>query len=323
MQYVFANPIPVPWLLADLATVVLTLILALFALRRTAHPAAVLLEGTAFVCLFAGLFENFAVVNGWYVYGRSLLMFGDVPLAVPLIELDVFLGGLWLLERMRVPVWCRPLILGLFGMLQDFSLDPLAARQVFASAGITSGRWTWLLPAGAVNIFGIPIYNFPGWMLIMLYGSAYVLMGRKLYKDSGYRTWIGYVYPFGAMLLAMITLVTPLSQFLLWLAPLGAKGGPAEWIMLAFFLTAPVLLLLLVWRGKMTGGFDPAADWPIFAVPVLFHLADIAGTIAAGLTGILWLVLFASCVHILLLAWIFLAGRRSPAGRSASPAFSP
>ncbi len=312
MEYVFAHAIPLPWLLADLLTVALSAILILFVVRRSRHPGSVILECLAFVMLYAGLFENFAVVQGWYVYGRSLLMFGDVPLSVPLIEMDVLIGGLFLLEKMNMPGWAKPFVVGLFGLLQDFSLDPLAVQQRFSAGGTASGRWTWLISPDVAQIYSIPVYNFAGWMLIMLYGSIYLLIGRGIYKRSGYKPWVGWIYPFLAMLLALITMVTPLSQFLLWMAPFGAKGGNVEWIMLAFHLAFPALLLLFLWRGKMNGRFVFSADWPLFLVPILFHVADIFWIFAGGFTNVLWLAVLATVVHGALLMWIFFRGKNMP-----------
>jgi hypothetical protein len=103
MEYVFDTPIPLPWLVADIVTVLTSLLVVAFVIRKASQPVSVILEGFAFVFLYAGLFENFAVVDGWYVYGRSMLMFGDVPLSVPLIEMDVFLVGLWLLQKLDIP----------------------------------------------------------------------------------------------------------------------------------------------------------------------------------------------------------------------------
>jgi hypothetical protein len=323
MEYVFNHAIPSPWFLADLLTVLLSVLVIGFAIRRSRHPEMVVLECLAFVFLYAGLFENFAVVNGWYVYGRSLLMFGDVPLSVPLLEMDVLITGLWLLEKMDIPVWCKPFIVGLFGMLQDLSLDPLSVRQVYALDGVTSGRWTWLLQPGAAGFYNVPVYNFPGWMLIMLYGSCFLLAGREWFKKSGFKPWIGYVYPFAAMLLALIILVTPFSQFLLWLAPFGSKGSNAEWIMLAFHLVFPTLLLLFVWRGRMRRNINFSSDWPLFFVPVLFHLSDILGIAVGGFYNVLWLAVLSSSIHTGLLIWIFLAGRRQPVAPEAALPYSP
>lgn len=317
MQYLFQNQIPIPWLLADLLTLIVSLMLLATVIRKSKHPVVILLEAFAFVFLYASVFENFAVVQGWYVYGRSLLMIGDVPLSVPLIEMCVFVTGLWILEKMQIPEWCKPFIVGLFGMLQDFSLDPIAVRQVFNSQQVTSGRWTWLIEKWMVNIYDIPVYNFPGWMLIMLYASIFILLGRWWFKRSGYKPAVGYAYPFISIFLALIAMVSPLSQFLLWLAPFGTKGSNAEWIMLAFYLLFPTLLLIALWRGRMKYPLTFRDDFPVLLVPFVFHLLDIMSTLANGSYTVLWLVLLSSAVHLLLLGIIFYAGTKSTAKSQA------
>lgn len=311
MQYLFQNQIPLPWLLADLLTLLVSLMLLVIVIRKSKHPIVVLLEAFAFVFLYASVFENFAVVQGWYVYGRSLLMIGDVPLSVPLIEMCVFVTGLWLLEKMQIPEWCKPFIVGLFGMLQDFSLDPIAVRQIFNGQHVTTGRWTWLIEKWMVNIYDIPVYNFPGWMLIMLYASIFILLGRWWFKRSGYNPVVGYVYPFLSILLALIAMVSPLSQFLLWLAPFGTKGSYAEWIMLVFHLVFPTLLLIFLWHGRMKYPLTMKDDFPVLAVPAMFHLMDILSTLSNGSYNVLWLVILSSAIHLLLLGSIFHAGAKA------------
>ena len=310
MKYLFDTPIPIPWLLADLLTLLVTLLVVVFIIRKSRHPVSILLESFAFVFLYASVYENFAVVQGWYVYGHALLMVGDVPLSVPLLEVDVLITTLWLLEKMDIATWCKPFVAGLFGMLQDFSLDPYTVRQVFTVNGLTSGRWTWLLPQGAVNIYGVPVYNFPGWTLIMFYATVFILLGRWWYKRSGYKPLVGYIYPFLMIFLALMTMVSPLSQFLLWLAPFFAKGSNGEWIMLCFHLVFPVFLLVAFWRGRMKYPLSLKEDLPVFAVIGLFHLSDILFTVAGGYNEILWLILLASAVHWVLLGWIYAAGRK-------------
>jgi hypothetical protein len=310
MQFLFATPIPAPWLLADLLTLVITVVVMIFVIQKSKHPVTLLLESFAFVLLYASVYENFAVVQGWYVYGHSLLMIGDVPLSVPLLEVDVLVTVLWLLEKMEIPTWCKPFIAGLFGTLQDFSLDPYTVRQVFTVNGLTSGRWSWLLPQGAANIYGVPVYNFPGWTLIMFYATVFILLGRWWYRRSGYKPAVGYIYPFLMIFLALLAMVSPLSQFLLWLAPFFAKGSSAEWIMLGFHLIFPVVLLAVFWRGRMEYPLTLKEDLPVFAVIGLFHLSDILFTLIGGYSEILWLVLLASAIHWILLGLIYAAGRK-------------
>jgi hypothetical protein len=310
MRYLLATPVPLPWLLADLLTIAITVLVLTWVIRKSQHPIVILLEALAFILFYASIYENFAVVQGWYVYGHALLMIGDVPLSVPLLEVDVLLTALGLLEKMEIPAWCKPFIAGFVGTLQDFSLDPYTIRQVFTINGQTSERWTWFLPQGAVNIYGVPVYNFPGWRLIMFYATIFILVGRWWYKRSGYKPSVGYVYPFFMIFMALLAMVSPLSQFLLWLAPIYTKGSLGEWIMLVFHLTFPLILLAVFWRGRMKCRLSLADDLPVFAVIGLFHLSDILFTLAGGYTNILWLVLLASIIHWSLLGWIYAAGRK-------------
>jgi hypothetical protein len=138
----------------------------------------------------------------------------------------------------------------------------------------------------------------------MLFATIYVLLGRWWFKRSGYKPLVGYIYPFLAFILALITMALPTSSFLLWLAPFGVKGSNSEWVMLAFHLTFPTMLLIFFWRGRMKSRLTFKNDFPIFAVIVLFHLADILFAIAGGFYDVLWLVLLVSAVHVALLGLI-------------------
>lgn len=311
LEYLFVEPFPGDWLIQDIIALGLALLVAVFIVRREKRPGLILLEMFAFVFLYASVYENAACVMGLYSYGRSLVMIGFVPASVPLIEACVLITGIWFLEKTPVPKWAWPPIVGLFGMLQDFSLDPLAIRQAHTVAGVTSARWNWLInPAVDVNILRVPVFNFPGWMLIMLYGTACLLVGRWWYRKSGYRPLVGYLYPFLAMIAALLLMISPLSRLLLWLGPLGQKGQPVEWIMLAFHLLLPAALLGIFWRGRMTRAFT-LDDLPVFLVPTILHLSDILFTMAGGFTEILWIVLLASAVQTVILVFAWASNRRS------------
>jgi len=310
MQYLFQTAIPLPWFFMDVITILVTLVVIGFLITRNKHPLSLILESFGFVFLYASIYENFAVVQGWYIYGRSLLMIGDVPLSVPLIELDVFLMSLWMLEKMDIPDWCKPFIAGLMGILQDFSLDPVSLRQVFITRGIESGRWTWLIEPWMANIYDVPVYNFSGWVIIMLYASVWVLLGRAWYKKSKYKTSVGIIYPILASILSLLTMVSPLSQFLLWLAPFGSKGSSYEWIMLAFHFIFSMLLLLIFWHGKMKESLSLKKDYPVLITFIGFHLADILCAIQGNLTEVLWLVIATSAVHSLIILWIFFSRKK-------------
>jgi hypothetical protein len=311
LDYLFVEPFPFPWLIEDIIALLLgAYFLSVLIRREKERSVFTLLEFFAFIFLYASIYENAACVMGLYSYGRSLLMIGYVPFSVPLIEALVLFSGMWLLEKTPLPKWLWPPILGFFGMLQDFSLDPVAIRQVFPMAGVTSGRWNWIIdPTVYPNILHIPVFNFPGWMLIMLYGSACILLGRWWYKRSGNNKIVGYLYPAISAIAALLLMISPLSSFFLWLQPLMQKGSVAEWIMLAIHLIIPILLLLFLWRGRMTARFT-RDDWPIFVIPTVLHLTDIVFALIGGFTEIYWLVFLASIVQTAFLSGVFIANHR-------------
>ena len=311
LDYLFVEPFPLPWLIEDIVALLLGAYFLSVMIRRDKEKSVfTLLEFFSFIFLYASIYENAACVMGLYSYGRSLLMIGYVPFSVPLIEALVLFAGLWLLEKTTLPKWLWPPILGLFGMAQDFSLDPVAIRQVFPMSGVTSGRWNWLIdPATYPNILHIPVFNFPGWMLIMLYGSTCILLGRWWYQRSGHNKGVGILYPFLSMIVALLLMISPLSNFLLWLQPFMQKGSIAEWIMLGIHLLIPVLLLLFLWRGRMTARFT-REDWPIFVIPTVLHLTDIVFALIGGFTEIYWLVFLTSAVQTAFLIGVFFANRR-------------
>ena len=300
---------PLVWVLQDVVVLAVTTVTVVFVIRREQRPAQIVLELFCFILFYAGAYENLGTILPLYHYGRSLIMIANVPITVPIIEYLVVYGALRMLGRMNIRTWCKPLVVGLFGMLQDFTLDPLAVRQVFETAGGAIGRWSWVMGAGDVNIAGIPVFNFPGWMLILGWGSAFLLLGRWWFARSGQRLLVGWVYPVLSMLGALLLLVSPVSQFLLWLAPFFRKGSPVEWVLLAVHVAAPLAVLAFAWRGRMLRPLTLRGDLPVFLVPVAFHASDFICTLIGGYTEILWIEVFFTLVHLAILLAVFLTGR--------------
>jgi hypothetical protein len=309
LDYIFVQPFPWTWMLQDILAILLMVLVAAYIIKRNNHPIVAILEPVVFVFIYASIYENAAIVMGLYSYGRSLVMIGFVPASVPIIEVCVLICGFWLLEKTKLPKWSWPPIIGLFGMLQDFSLDPLAIRQIHTVGEVTSARWNWLINSTQVNILKIPVFNFPGWMLIMLFGSACLLVGRWWYRKSGYKVIVGLLYPFLTMFAALLLMISPISSLLLWLGPIFQKGGSIEWVMLAFHLLVPSAILVFLWRGRM---FRPYTkdDLPVFIFPMVLHLSDILFTLIGGYTEILWIVLLATFVQGALLFYAWWRGRK-------------
>lgn len=300
--------IPV-WVIQDVIVIILAVVTVLFIIRKEENPGPVILEFICFVLLNAAVFENFATLMGWYGYGRSVLMLFNVPLSVPILEYLVVYSSLRILGAMKIRTWCKPFIVGVFGMLVDLSLDPLAVRQVFATQERTIGRWTWFYDAGAVNIFRIPVYNFSGWVLLCGYAAAFLLLGRWWFRKSDYSRTVGYLYPVLSMIAALGILVTPLSNFLLWLEPFMKKGSDSEWFMFVFYLVFAAALLAVFWRGRMLRKLSFADDIPIFLVFAVSHAFNIIFALIGGYYEILWLQILTAAAQITLILFIYIRGR--------------
>ena len=300
------------WVIQDVIVLILGVLTTIFIVRHEEHSAPILLEFACFIFLNAAVYENFATLMGWYGYGRSILMIFNVPLTIPILEYLVVYSALRMLGTMDIRTWCKPFVVGALGMLADLSLDPLAVRQVFQTQEGTIGRWTWHYAAGAVNIFNIPVYNFSGWVLLCGYAAAALLLGRWWYWRSGWKNTVGYIYPVLSMLLALGILVTPLSQFLLWLAPLMTKGSISEWIMMATHFAVAVMLLAVFWRGRMLRRLSFREDMPVFVVFIVSHVSNIIFALAGGFYGILWLQLLAATVEIGFILFVTVRGRALP-----------
>jgi uncharacterized membrane protein len=146
------------WIVQDLIVYLAALATVIFIIRKEQHPEIVLLEMVCFTFLYAAVYENFTTMMGWYGYGRFLVMVGNVPLSVPIVEYNIVYSTL--------------------RMLFDFALDPLAIKLVYASKEGTFGRWTWFMKPTDVGICGEPVYNFSGWVLVCGYAAAFLLLGR-------------------------------------------------------------------------------------------------------------------------------------------------
>lgn len=291
--------IPV-WVIQDVLVLAAGIMTVIYIIKKEKHPEIFLLEMFCFVLLYAAVYENFATLIGLYGFGRSVLMVGNVPLTVPLVEYLVIYATLRWLKHMEIPLWCKPFIVGFSGMLFDFTLDPLAIKQVFATNEAVIGRWSWFPGPLDANIYGVTVYNFSGWMLILGYASLFLVLGRWLYSRSQYKPWVGFLYPVIGMLASLAILVSPVSNFLLWLGPFFAKGSFTEWIMLAVHLCVPVLLLLIFWRGRMKGELSIKKNYPVFIILCGFHLFDIIFTLIGGFWEIFWLELLFTGLHLLL-----------------------
>jgi hypothetical protein len=291
-------PLFVPeWIIGDLVVILLTILTVIFIVKHEKRPVPILLEIVCFVFLYAAIYENFATFVGWYGYGQSLLMIFNVPLAVPLIEAIFVYAGIRFGQALKIPTWTVPLLVGMFGVLADLTLDPVSLAQVAGEIG----RWSWFIGDGDVNWFGAPIYNYLGWFLLCGYATAMFLLGRFWYRKSGYKTLVGYLYPPLCALAGLALMVSPLSALLLWLGPFFAKGGWTEYLMLGLGF-ATLIAVLITWRGRMCRKLTLKNDYIVLLIFGGFYLTNIIMAMVGGQWQILLLtVLPFAIIHMAIL----------------------
>jgi len=285
------------WIIQDLVIILLGIITIIFILKKEERPIPILLEIFCFIFLYAGIYENMAMVAGWYGFGRSIVMIFNVPITVPLIEILFVYAGIRFCSTLKIPAWAIPIFVGMFGVMADLTLDPLALSQVAVTSEGIIGRWSWFIGENDLNFFGVPVYNFVGWLLLCGYSTAFIILGRHWYKKSGYKSIIGYIYPPIVMLAGLLVMVSPLSAFLLWIGPFFAKGGWTEYIMFALgFLF--LIVLTIIWRGKMRKLLTVKNDYIILIVFGVFYFSNIIFSIIGKQWAILLFSLPFVAIHM-------------------------
>ncbi len=164
---------------------------------------------------------------------------------------------------------------------------------------------------GEPVIYGEPVMNFTGWIYIAGYWTAFILIGEWWHKKSGYSKLIGYIYPVLASILALVCLVSPISNFFNFMGPFFTRTSDMQWVMLIALSIISVGILVLAfvkfWDRKFVRSLDYRKDFPIMFTFLGFPLANTIFCIIGGYMEILWLVVLAqvlllsgwSCIYIL------------------------
>jgi len=320
--------IPV-WLLQDALMLALGVWVFAYIARHEKHPVSIAIEVGAFAVLYAGTYENLATVIGWYQYGRSLLMYFNVPLAVLLLEGLVYYAGLKLMDRMAVPGWLKPLGAGALAVIQDFAIDPVETHETYRTAQGVTAHWTFHTPATPVSIAGEPVMNFTSWMFLVGAGAAWMMVGRWWHRRSGYNRTVGILYPLLAVVAGLVTLGSPLSRLVLF-ARIGYDDAPwtqwpraseLQWVCLAAAIVVPLVLLAVFWRGRFTAPVNAREDAPLIAVLVGLPIVELLLAVAGRHWDILGLVAAGAAAMLVLVGGIYrIAGRQTVSADASAEA---
>jgi hypothetical protein len=319
---------PVSWIVIE----VLSLVLFFFCMRhamRQPSPFSRVMELFGFV-LGAAIFENIGVsgAHAYYYDVRRIMMIGDVPLEILLLEASIWYSAFTLCLRLKVPVLVIPLVVGLLGSVQDMTVDPAAVydryelpAEVAAEVNEThpgalgegklSGQWNWTDPGYQESFFGIPVYNWSGWMWLMAFYTIWVLVGRALYQRTG-SEWVGAVYPFAAGVLNVMCLGSPLSRLLLF-GNLDVTQSTLHSELVMVCLNYGIAAALFFAFRRRYQRIDLGADGLIVvALPVFLHCVDIVYVILMGNSWAYPPVLLVSALHSILLLQIYRWSRHQP-----------
>ncbi|WP_342570097.1 carotenoid biosynthesis protein [Paenibacillus sp. FSL R5-0749] len=305
------------WIIQDLIVLIAAVLMVFYILDKETHPKTVLLQFIGFVFFYAAVFEITAssLGEGFYAYGRSILMLFNIPITVPIIEFLIIYSTLRVLKSVNIPSWTKPFITGLSAMVFDFSLDPVAVKQIFQTTDGLMARWTYYPLAGEPQIYGEPVMNFTGWIYIAGYWTVFILIGEWWHKKKGYSKSIGYIYPFLAAILSLACMFSPLSNFLNYMGPFFERTSNMQWVMLITLsvITIGILTLAFIkfWDRKVNYSITPKKDFPIMFTFVGFPLVNTIFCIIGGYTEVLWLVALAQI--FLLLGWIgiYIMGKKA------------
>ncbi len=312
------------WLLVEIFSIVLFLITMNHAMKQE-KPFIRVLELFGFI-LGAAIFENVGtnLVHTYYYDARRIMMFGGVPLEILLMEASIWYAAFNLVKKLNPPLWAIPFIVGLFGSVQDMTIDPSAVFDTYALTqpvaevingthpralgnGIMSGQWNWTNPGYEGGFFGIPFYNFSGWMYLMFFYTAFVMIGRWLTAKFNSNI-IGFSYPFVAGVLQAFSFSNPISRYALFgnIDPFQSTYMSELIVLILNFSFA--IFLIIAFRKRMTS-IDLKKDGIIlFGLPVIMHVYDIIYAFAKGTTIAYAPAIIVSAIHF---AYLFLVYRQN------------
>ena len=279
---------PISWVFAELFSLVLFFACLIHASKQE-NAIQKILEYFGFM-IAGAIFENIGVVTHGYNYDLHRIMtLGLIPFDILFIEASIIYAGFNLIDYLNVPKWSKPLILGLFGSVQDISLDPSSINNLHSFNGVLSARWNWSFEYEH-EFFNIPFQNFSGWIWMIAFYSALVMIGRWLFEKNNNK-YVGYAYPFLAGLLTPVCLFL-FGMFVLFGMPFFPfHDRTGELLMLIINYSIPLVVLFL-YRNKLAA-IDFKKSRIAFLIPISLHLFDL---IVALITGVPYAII--PCVGV-------------------------
>lgn len=256
--------------------------------------------------VYAGIFENLGVLSNTYNYSLDrFIMVGTVPLSLLMFEAVIFYAALRFVEVMKFPKLVIPIIVGILGMLQDLTIDPVAVFDLHSINGIMEGRWNWTNNYEG-KFFGIPFFNYTGWFFLMFYYTSLIYLGRKIYTKFGSKFNIGIAYISISPIIGVLLILSPITRFFLFLSPIFPVylNRTAEIVMLCLVVIISVLILFKYRKRSVL--IEWKKEKVIWIIPLFLHLFDIILAFSLKITIAYIPVLLFAGIHLGYLAYYYL-----------------
>ena len=147
--------------------------------------------------------------------------------------------------------------------------------------------------------------------MLMFYYTTLIQLGRKQHEKSEYKCSIGMAYVIVAPLVGVALIVSPITQFMLFIYPIFPLflNRTAEIVMLSCIAVITIATLIKC-RKRSAINYK---DYPvILVIPVILHTFDIVLAFSLGITIAYIPVLLFAGIHLGYLAYYIFRKPESP-----------
>ena len=204
-------------------------------------------------------------------------------------------------EYFDMPKWSAIWVIGQYASFHDMGIDPVYVHDRYLFNGVLSGQWNWHLHYTDA-FFGIPFFNFSGWLYMTGIYAAMIYLGRWIHQK--YNTnFVAVAYP----LVSGLLLIVPFSLVGFVLITGDTRMGELVRMIVNFIF--PIILLVLY--GKRLRPIDLKKHRIVFVVPIVLHLYNLVVGFGLGITISYIPITVAAVLHFAFLYFLYAKAKRT------------
>jgi len=169
------------WVFADLVSFALFMYCIVHVIKSNKQVIPKIFMLFAFL-IYSGIFENIGHAYGFHPYSPyRLFRIGNMGMGTSMMEATLFYSAYVLVGNFKMPTILKPFAIAFLAAFADFSIDPVMHWDAYMIDGVRHTQWIWS-PAYADTFFGVPFYNFSGWIYFMLWFAISVYIAEWAIK---------------------------------------------------------------------------------------------------------------------------------------------